>query len=119
MKNFVAVGNTLTITAGADIVSGAGVLVGSLFGVAAGHIAEGAEGVINLTGVYDLPKAPSQAWTVGALIYWDEGDARCTNVASTNVPIGVAVAAVGGTAGEIVGRVRLNGAAVAATSGGG
>lgn len=112
MKNFIAVGNTLTITAEADIASGAGVLVGSLFGVADGHIAEGAEGVINLTGIYDLPKQPSQAWTVGAKIYWDAGNARCTTTASSNTLIGIAVLATGGTAGEIVGRVRLNGAAV-------
>jgi predicted RecA/RadA family phage recombinase len=112
MKNFVSVGNTLTITAGADIASGAGVLVGSLFGVAAGPIANGAEGVINLTGVYDLPKAGSQAWTVGALIYWDAGNARCTATASTHKLIGVAVAAVGSGAGETIGRVRLNGAGV-------
>jgi predicted RecA/RadA family phage recombinase len=110
MKNFVGVGNTLTITAGADIASGAGVLVGSLFGVAAGAIANGAEGVINLTGVYDLPKVGSQAWTVGALVYWT--GTACTTTASTNKLIGVAVAAVGSGAGETTGRVRLNGAGV-------
>ena len=72
MKNFIATGNTLTITAEADIASGAGVLIGSIFGVATGPIANGAEGVINLTGVYDLPKTASQAWTVGAKVYWDK-----------------------------------------------
>jgi predicted RecA/RadA family phage recombinase len=112
MKNFVAAGDTLTITAGADIASGAGVLVGSLFGVAAGAIANGAQGVINLTGVYDLPKAGSQAWTVGALVYWT--GTACTTTASTNKLIGVAVAAVGSGAGETTGRVRLNGAGVTA-----
>lgn len=112
MKNYVARGDAITITAGADIASGDGVLVGSLFGVAAGDIANGAEGVINLTGVYDLPKTASQAWTVGALIYWT--GTACTNVASTNKLIGVAVEAVGGTAGETIGRVRLNGAGVTA-----
>ena len=62
MKNFIAAGNTLTITAEADIASGAGVLIGSIFGVATGPIANGAEGVINLTGVYDLPKTASQSF---------------------------------------------------------
>lgn len=112
MRNFIAVGDSLTITAGADIESGAGVLVGSLFGVAAGDIANGAEGVINLTGIYDLPKVGTQAWTVGALVYWDAVNSRCTTTAGTDKLIGVAVAAVGGGAGETVGRVRLNGAAV-------
>ena len=60
MKNFIATGNTLTITAEADIASGAGVLIGSIFGVATGPIANGAQGVINLTGVYDLPKTASR-----------------------------------------------------------
>lgn len=112
MKNFVSAGNTLTITAGADIASGAGVLLGSLFGVAAGAIANGADGVINLTGVYDLPKVGSQAWTVGALVYWDAANNRCTTTAGSLKLIGVAVAAVGSGAGETVGRVRLNGGAV-------
>lgn len=112
MKNFIAVGNALTITAPAALSSGDGVLLGAIFGVAAGNIADGAEGIINLTGVYDLPKAPSQAWTVGAKVYWASADARCTTTASGNTLIGVAVLATGGTAGEIVGRVRLNGAAV-------
>lgn len=112
MKNFIAVGNTLTITATSNIASGAGVLVGSLFGVAAGDIANGAEGVINLTGVYDLPKTASQAWTVGAPVYWT--GTACTTTEGTNKLIGAAVLATGGTAGETIGRVRLNGAAITA-----
>ena len=111
MKNFIARGDAITITAGADIESGDGVLVGSIFGVAAGDIANGAEGVINLTGVYDLPKAPSQAWTVGAKVYWDNTAKACTTTVGSNTLIGVAVLAVGSTAGETVGRVRLNGTA--------
>lgn len=109
MKNFVAVGNVLTITAGADIASGAGVLVGSIFGVAANTIANGAQGEINLTGVFDLPKAASQAWTVGAKVYWDNTAKACTTTATSNSLIGAAVLATGGTAGETIGRVRLNG----------
>lgn len=126
MKNFIAVGNTLTVQPPAldDFTAGQGVLIGSLFGVVAvdlplAALEAGQELVVNVTGIYDLPKPPSQAWMVGDLIYWDEGNSRCTNVASTNVPIGIAVSPVVGTAGEIVGRVRLNGAAVAAASGGG
>lgn len=111
MKNYVSSGATLTITAGADIASGAGVLAGSIFGVAAGDIALGAEGTINLTGVYDLPKVGSQAWTVGEKVYWDAANARCTTVATGNTLIGVAVLAVGSGAGETTGRVRLNGTA--------
>lgn len=112
MKNFVSQGNTLTFTngTGADVASGAGVLLGTAFGIAAGDVADGADGVLNLTGVYDLPKVGSQAWTVGAAIYWDNTNKRCTTVTTSNTKIGVAVAAVGSGAGETTGRVRLNGA---------
>lgn len=111
MRNFIAPGHRMTITAGADISSGDGVLAGAIFGVAEADIANGAEGVVVLTGVFELPKIGSQAWTVGAKVYWDNGNSRCTTVASTNTLIGVAYAAVGSGAGETLGKVRLNGTA--------
>ena len=111
MKNFVSQGNTLEITAAADIASGDGVLTGALCGVAAGDMAPGATGIVHVTGVYDLPKKDTQAWTVGAKIYWDDTEKHCTTTATDNTLIGAAVLAVGNTASEVVGRVRLNGTA--------
>lgn len=108
MKNFVAVGDRLTVTAPADIVSGEGILVGTLFGVAEGAAANGAEVVLKLAGVFDLPKAPSEEWTVGTAVHWDAAEGRCTTVATGNRLIGAAVRAVGDTPLEIIGRVRLN-----------
>lgn len=110
MKNFVQAGDTLTLTAPYAVSSGAGALVGSLFGVATGDVANGAEGEFKTTGVFDLTKVGSQAWTVGARVYWDDTAKACTTTASTNKLIGVAVAAVGSGAGETVGRVRLSAA---------
>ena len=111
--NFIQPGDVVTVPApSGGTVSGAGYVIGSLFGVATTTTAQTEPVALALTGVFDLPKAPSQAWTVGALIYWDAAEARCTTTASTNKIIGVAVAAVGAGAGETVGRVRLNGGAV-------
>lgn len=111
MKNFLAHGHSLTVTntTGGAIASGQGVLLGTMFGIAAGPIATGEDGVLNLEGVYQLPKIGSQAWTVGARVYWDAANARCTNVATGNTLIGVATAPVAGGAGDTTGRVRLNG----------
>ena len=114
MRNFISGGSTLTITAGADIASGEGVLQGAIFGVAVGDIANGEQGTLNLTGVYELPKAGSQAWSVGARVYWDASAGRCTTAASGNTFIGVAYEAVGSGASETLGKVRLNGAAAGA-----
>lgn len=110
MKNYVQPGNTLTLTAPYAVTSGDGLLVGSIFGVAAGDAASGATFEAALTGVFDLTKIGSQAWTVGAKVYWDNTNKRCTTVATDNTLIGVAVEAVAGGAGDTIGRVRLNAA---------
>ncbi len=110
MKNYVGDGNALTVTAPATVAAGAGVLIGSIFGVAANDAASGAEVVINTVGTYDLTKTAAQAWTAGQLLYWS--GTAVTNVASTNKLIGCAARAE--LAAATVGRVRLNGVAVTA-----
>jgi len=108
--NYIQPGDVLEIAAPATVASGAGVVQGSLFGVALGDAESGAPVRIATVGVYDLPKVGSQAWTVGARIYWDGTNNHCTTTASTHKLIGVAVAAVGSGAGETTGRVRLTAA---------
>ena len=107
-KNYIQEGDTIIITAPSALASGGPVLIGSIFGVAANDIANGADGPINLTGVYDLPKTAAQAWTAGVLIYWS--GTACTNVAATNKLIGIATRAQ--LAADTIGRVRLNGAGI-------
>lgn len=122
MKNFIAMGDSITvlvddIAIGTPVIGGNGYLMGGIFGVAAYSAAptsldDGTSVVLNLTGIYDLPKQPSQVWNPGAKVYWDAANARCTTTASGNTLIGVAVKRTGGTAAETIGRVRLNGTAV-------
>lgn len=109
MKNYVDSGQTVTVAAPYDVASGAGALVGTLFGVAQATAASAATVVLVARGTFDLAKAGSQAWTVGAAIYWDNTNKYCTTTSSGNTLIGKAVAAVGSGAGETTGRVRLNG----------
>lgn len=111
MKNFIAHGDTVEFIAGAAYLAGAGVVIGTLFGVVVNNVANGAQGHAKVTGVFSLPKVGSQAWTVGAAVHWDAGNNRCTTVATGNRLIGCAVAAVGSGAGETTGVVRLNGIA--------
>lgn len=107
MKNAVQDGDFITVPAPAAVTSGAGVLVGSLFGIAVADAASGANVTLATRGVYTLPKVGSQAWTVGVKVYWDSANARCTSAATGNTLIGVATAAVGSGAGETTGTVRL------------
>lgn len=82
-------------------------LVGSIFGVANADAASGAEVVLTVTGVFDLPKA-AVALTQGAALYWDDTNKVITPTARGNTKVGVAVAAAG--SGDATVRVRLNGA---------
>ncbi len=109
MKTYVQPGNTITVTAPYDVTSGDGLLVGAIFGIASGDALTGAEVEVVTTGVFDMTKAASQAWAVGDKVYWDNTNRVATKTATANTLIGVAVAAVGGTASETTGRVRLNG----------
>ncbi len=93
MKNYIQPGEKITVPAPAAVASGDGVLVGSLFGVAATAAASGADVTIVRKGVFSLKKLSAQAWTLGAKVYWDNTNAQCTTVASGNTLIGHAAAA--------------------------
>lgn len=71
MKNYVANGETIDYTAGADIASGDLVLAGELVGVAVDAIASGKIGVVRIVGVVSVPKQAALAVTQGDLLYCD------------------------------------------------
>jgi predicted RecA/RadA family phage recombinase len=92
MKNFVQEGEVISVIAPATVVSGAGVLVGSIFGVAINDALSGAPVNIGIRGVYTLPKVGAETWTAGQIVYWS--GTQVTNVASTNKIIGATPLAV-------------------------
>jgi len=110
-KNYVAPGDRITITSAGAVASGAGVITGSLFGVALHAVAGASEQLtLGLVGIYSLPKAGSQAWTVGLPVFWDAGNNRATSVGGGgNRFIGVAAEPVADGAGDTTGLVRLAG----------
>lgn len=109
MKTFVEVGDILDLPAPYARSSGQCAKIGLFIGVAQCDLANGETGAFKLTGVFDLPKVGSEAWTVGAAVYWDDTNKYFTTTSSGNTKAGAAVLAVGSGAGETTGRVRLNG----------
>lgn len=80
-RNFVQPGSQIEITAPTGgVTSGVGVLVGSVFGVALVTAVAGATAAIATDGVWTLTKLNTEVWIVGDKIYWDNANARASNV---------------------------------------
>lgn len=107
MRNYIQPGENITLDSPADLLSGAGVLVDKLFGVANGDAATGTPVVLSTVGVFDLRKTTANDITVGAALYWNDTAKEVTTTASGNTKVGVAIAAKSG-AGTVA--TRLNGA---------
>lgn len=109
MKNYVQPGDSITVTAAAAATSGDGVLMGSLFGIASGTAAIGESLVLTTNGVFTMPKVSTDAFTVGATVYWDDSASVVTTDDDTgaNPAIGLAVTVAGNPSGTV--NVRLNG----------
>ncbi|MEW9617447.1 DUF2190 family protein [Shinella sp. S4-D37] len=107
-KNHIQRGSTITVVAPADVLSGGGVLVGDIFGVAQHDALSGAPVEIKVDEVWELAKTSAQAWaSVGLPIYWDASGKVVTTTASTNKLIGVNLAVAANPSDT--GIVRLNG----------
>lgn len=115
MKTFVQPGDVMSVTAPADVLSGAGVKVGLLFGIAIHSALSGAAVEIAVTGVFTVPKTSAQAWTQGAAIYFIPGTGLFTT-ATTAGNLFVGTAALVAANPSDTGVVRLNGSAPAAVA---
>ena len=107
MKNFVHPGVMIAFPApGGGVLSGEGLIVGSLFGIAATDALAGAPVECLTAGVVELP-CTGQVFAFGAKVYWSTANKNCTTTAAGNTLIGVASRAA--AAQDPTVRVRLDG----------
>ncbi len=106
MKNFLGHSSDQMLTAPVALASGAGALIGAIFGVAKMNVAQGARGPFCLTGKFDLPK-DGNAIAEGARVYWDNTNKVVTATSAGNTLIGVCTLAA--LAATTTAHVRLNG----------
>ena len=101
-------GDSVTVVAAANAVSGGVVIMNQMFGIAAHDALTGEQVTLTLGGVWDLAKnnAASMSMAVGANVYWDATNGHATAAAANATLLGVCMAAVGNTATTV--RVRLN-----------
>lgn len=107
MKNFIQPGNTITLTAPAIVAGGGVVVVGSIFGVASGDAAVGADVEVALTGVFELPKVTTDAVAAGDKLYWDSAAGKLTKTAGTGSKPLAGYAIVAAANGESTVRCRV------------
>jgi len=88
-------GEFLDYTPGGAVATGAVVVVGERPLVAPRAIAANELGVLQTRGVWRLPKLSTDTPAMGARMYWDAANSRCTTTASTHKVIGYAAAAFG------------------------
>jgi len=118
MNNFQQDGEIVTLTTpDGGVVGGNVYQVGQIVAVAVKTVtdAEYHAGATTFAGkrrgVFSVPKVGSQAWAVGALVYWDDTNAEFTTTAAGNHLAGYAMEAVGSGASEEIGVVLLDGCA--------
>lgn len=108
MKNFKQSGDTATLIAAAAVASGAGILVGSIFGIATNAAAIGEEVEAKRTGVFTVAKNSAEAWAVGDKVYWDDTAKVFTITNTTDTLVGAAYAVAANP--SAIGTVLLDGA---------
>lgn len=107
-QTFIECGDVIIYqNAGAALLAGAGVKIGLRIGVCLIDIAATTgTGAVMIEGVHKIVKATGQAWTQGALVYWDDTAKNFTTTASGNTLAGFIFEPA--ASGDVIGYVKLN-----------
>jgi predicted RecA/RadA family phage recombinase len=113
-KTYVQPGHTITVAAPTGgVLSGDGVLIGTLFGIAQYDAVEGADAEILTAGVVEIPKTSALQIDVGDRLFWDATNKVVNKTATAQVCVGVAVSAAANPSGTV--RMKLGAVAAAGT----
>lgn len=115
MKNFIQDGNTVTLTAPYETLSGAGCLVVGVFGIATGDVANGATGQYAVEGVFEINKLATDTIDQGQVVYWDNTNKRITETKTSNYKVGTAIVAAGNGVSTV--KVKLDGVGIIVEAG--
>ncbi len=114
MKTYVQPGRSITVTAPTGgVVSGEGVLIGTLFGIAQFDAVEGAEVEILTEGVVEIGKTSALQIGVGDRLFWDATNKVVNKTATAQVCVGVAVSAAANPSDTV--KIKLGAATPAGT----
>lgn len=114
MKNSVQKGDSLNFTApSGGVTSGVPVLIGALLVVPVASADQDETFAGQTCGVFTCSKLSAQAWTEGAIVYWDDSNSRFTTAAASGLfKAGIAAAVAADP--SATGVVRFDGVALTA-----
>src|SRR5512144_1714474 len=114
MKAYIQPARTLTVTTPAGgVLSGDGVLIGTLFGIAQYDAVESAELEILTEGVVEIGKTSALQIGVGDRLFWDATNKVVNKTATAQVCVGVAVSAAANPSATV--RMKLGAVTPAGT----
>ena len=102
IADFIAEGNDVAYTPGANVAQGAVVVQADLVGVAKRAIPANTLGALSVRGVFNIDKLSTDVVAAGAILYWDVANSRATITASTHKVFGRAVTAAGNGATKVL-----------------
>lgn len=107
MRNFISIGENVTVPAPAAVASGDVVVLGDLVGIASTDAATGDAVALVTRGVFELAKVGADAFAIGDAVYVRDADGLVSATATDNTRIGIAVSTAGNPSAVV--RVRLDG----------
>ena len=105
MKNFIQPGKSIDVAAPADVVSGQGVRIANLFGVAVATKLSGETVAIEVEGVFEMDKLTANVMTVGQKVNWNNSNLEWQNATSDLDDAATVVEAASGSVSLV--KVRL------------
>ena len=112
--NYIQPGQVITVAAPAGgVLSGDGVLIGTLFGIAQYDAVEGADVEILTEGVVEIAKTSALQIGIGDRLFWDATNKVVNKTATAQVCVGVAVSAAPNPSATV--RIKLGATVPAGT----
>lgn len=112
MKTFIAEGKTITVTADRDVQSSESLLIGSMFGVAAGSALANQSFELCVQGIFEFKKDALLDFKCGSPVCFDPVQSNVVSLKETDKSVLIGIVSQDSYKDSPTVRVRLNGISI-------
>jgi predicted RecA/RadA family phage recombinase len=112
MKTFISEGKSITVTADREVQSSESLLIGSMFGVAAGSALANQSFELCVQGIFEFKKDALLDFKCGSPVYFDPGQSSVVSLKKTDKSVPIGIVSQNSFKDSPTVRVRLNGVSV-------